>query len=162
MQRLTELQRRFLEDHRPLIRGLKGILAAMEEDDLSTAAELARQLDVDVGPHMAFEEEVLYPRLTETYGDEFVVRLVSEHEAGHRALRRLLDLPPGTSLGEGERREILADLQTVLDHALGCGRLVSELVESEEVQQADLATLDAYRQRGTSWSERSYGDAGSA
>lgn len=154
---LSDLQKEFLEDHRVLIADLKRLIAAVESGDADEWRRLALALDRDAGPHMTFEEEVLYPRLAEVHGDELVARMVSEHEVGHRAVTTLLAKPEGEELEAGERARVLEDLQVALGHLMSCGTLLSELKSSQAARDArDLDRLEELRQRAGRWSGRSY------
>lgn len=159
MIELSELQEEFLRDHRVLSRGLKAILDALGQDRAGEAIERAVELDRQAGAHMAFEEEVFYPRLAEAHGQAFVDRLVSEHEVGQRAIRTLADHPQGEPLGVEEKRQIVADLETALEHVLSCGTMLSEL-EAPDLgsDEGDLDRLRELRASGARWTDRTYPD----
>jgi hypothetical protein len=70
----------FLEDHRHLTKGLAGLLKSLRRSDAPGATMIARELDRVAGPHMAFEETVLYPELVARLGQAFVDQL--HHTAG--------------------------------------------------------------------------------
>jgi hemerythrin-like domain-containing protein len=157
--KLSTLQQEFLDDHRKLTRDLKSLLASLERGDLGEAIAVATELDRDAGAHMAFEEEVFYPRLARVHGQPFVDRMVDEHETGQRAVKRVLDLQSGAELTESQHDELVADLRVALGHVLSCGTMLSELDSGEST--ADRRALDRLRQlraEGELWSDRSYSD----
>lgn len=157
MMRLSELQEEFLGDHRVLSRGLKEILQALEGDRGDEAVARARELDRQAGAHMAFEEEIFYPRLAEIHGEAFVDRLVSEHEVGQRAIRALARHRPGEPIEAAERERIVADLETALGHVLSCGTMLSELDSGDRrADDAALGRLRELRDSGERWTERTY------
>ncbi len=154
---LSALQREFLDDHRVLIGGLRGLVDALEREDLPEARRLAEEIDRNAGGHMAFEEEVFYPRLAEVHGKAFVERLVSEHEAGHRAITTLLASEPDEGLAESDRSGLLTDLRLALDHVMSCGTMLAELGTGPfAAQDEDLDRLRELREEVPRWSSRSY------
>lgn len=154
---LSTLQEEFLGDHRVLTRGIDRILAALREGRVEEAATAAAELDRRAGAHMAFEEEVLYPRLGEERGRELVDRLLAEHRAGQRAIRGLVELAPGQALPDPERERIIEDLETALGHVLSCGTMVSTLGSGDS--RLDDEALDRLRELRAAperWTQRSY------
>jgi len=153
----SALQTAFLEDHRRLIQGLTAIVDAVEAKDWKRAGELAREVDSEAGAHMAFEEEVLYPRIAETRGRAFEDGLVAEHAIGQRAIKALVDLDPSTGMELEQRCSVLDELEVALGHTLSCGTLLSELAPADtDRDAAELALLEAYRRRPQLWSQRRY------
>jgi hemerythrin-like domain-containing protein len=154
---LSALQQEFLDDHRVLIAGIKGIIEALEGGDSAKAVALASELDRQAGAHMAFEEEVFYPRLAEVYGEEFVTQMVSEHEAGQRAVRTLLAKNHDQPLTAEQREHVLEDLDVALKHVMSCGTMLSELSSGAEGQDARaLERLRRLRDQGERWTGRTY------
>jgi hypothetical protein len=152
---MTGLQLRdaFLEDHRALTRGLTRLVQALQQNDVALAVQLAEQLDRTVGAHMEFEEHVFYPELEKVLGAEFVSRLYHEHELGQGAVRSLVAHDPGAPIDEDQRTELIGQLQTALEHALGCGTLLSHVAALDADAQAAMhAQLLAIRNTGTRWS----------
>ena len=95
VERLSELGEAFVEDHQHLTRGLNNILQALHRSDLQKAARMAGELDVLAGPHIQFEEEVLYPKVAKAQGEEFVNGLYHEHQLGKDALKILVQYQDG-------------------------------------------------------------------
>jgi hypothetical protein len=154
---LSTLQQEFLDDHRVLIAGIKGIIEAVEGGDSAKAVALASELDQQAGAHMAFEEEVFYPRLAEVYGDEFVEQMISEHEAGQRAVRTLLARNHDRPLTTRQREHLLEDLDVALKHVMSCGTMLSELSSGADEQDARaLDRLRRLRDAGELWTGRTY------
>ena len=136
---LSELQEEFLQDHRVLTRGLNQLLDALQQGRVADAIALATELDDEAGAHMAFEEEIFYPRLAKVRGQDFVDRMVSEHEIGQRAIKALARRPAEIPLAEDEKRRIVDDLEVALGHVLSCGSMLSELGSGEVTE--DTAAL---------------------
>ena len=146
----------FLEDHRHLTGGLSRALEALRRDDDAGAIREADLMDRTVGPHMAFEERVLYPLLAGLIGEQYVLRLLQEHGVGKQAVQRLLDQGPGVPLKPEERASLIESLDLMLDHAVGCGTLLSHLDGlHEERRKRLLDQLLALRRGEVRWTELS-------
>ncbi len=154
---LTALQQEFLDDHRILIAGIQGIIEAIEREDSGRAIELAAELDRQAGAHMAFEEEIFYPRLAKVYGAEFVEQMVAEHGVGQRAVRTLLAKNLDRPLSRKQRSQVLEDLDVALKHVMSCGTMLSELASgTAEVNAKSLDRLRELRDQGERWTGRTY------
>jgi hypothetical protein len=150
----SALREAFLDDHKHLTRGLTRTLEALRKGDDSNAIQLADTMDRAVGPHMAFEETAFYPELVGILGEGFVEHLGEEHAVGQRAVKTLLDHAGGEPLAEEERKTLIEGLDTMLDHALGCGTLLSHLDGLEETRKRRLLEqLLELRQQGLRWTE---------
>jgi hemerythrin-like domain-containing protein len=149
-----ELEAAFLHDHQHLTQGLYAIIQALEAHDVEAAVLAARQVDQTVGPHMAFEEEVFYPELKKTLGNEFVVRLYREHEAGREAVRALIANGTAEPLTDETQARLLADLNGTLEHALSCGSLLSYVARLQPTEHDRLLReLEELRLRGGRWTD---------
>lgn len=150
----SALRDAFLEDHRNLMRGLSRLLEAIEENDLPTAVQTARELDRVAGPHIEFEEEIFYPRLAKTLGRQFARQLVEEHRTGLNAVKTVLDCEQKGAIEPEQRAAICEEIRTMLDHAAVCGTLLSHITVLDEKQQQDLLDqLQEIRRQGHRWSE---------
>lgn len=144
----------FLEDHRQLMRGLNRLRETLERGDVSAAIELAKQIDRMVGAHIEFEEEVLYPKVAESETREFVRQLYDEHHAGLRAVEHLRKRSAEKALSPDEQARLVADTQTMVDHAASCGTLLSHLTALDADRQSTiLERLMELRDQGHRWSE---------
>ncbi len=149
----SSLRDAFVEDHRHLTRGLNRLLKALRGGEMGEAKRIAAELDRVAGPHVQFEEEVLYPEISRTRGSEFTGKLYDEHSQALRAIRTLLKAN-GESLPEAARRQLIADAQTGLDHAVSCGTLLSHVTTlPEPLQDRLLGRLLELRREGRRWSE---------
>ena len=61
----TPLIAEFLKDHQQFSRLLYQISNLLQEGNVELARERAKDLDALAGPHIAYEEAELYPRLAE-------------------------------------------------------------------------------------------------
>ena len=148
------LREAFLEDHKHLTRGLTRTIEALRNGDDATAIQIVDAMDRIVGPHMEFEETVFYPELAEILGEPFVEHLEIEHDIGKRAVQTILGHAGGEPLGGEEREVVIASLGTMLDHAMGCGTLLSHLDGLKAAHKKELLErLLELRQRGLRWTE---------
>jgi hemerythrin-like domain-containing protein len=149
------LHEAFLTDHRVLTRGLQQIREALEQGAVSEASALARDLDSRVGPHMEFEETVLYPRLVQPLGKAFVRQLYREHSEGREAIRQLIVLTGGSdSLATAQRKALIAHMDAILEHVLSCGTLLSHLDCLPQTEQRSmLERLEALSGQGHKWTD---------
>ena len=148
------LREAFLEDHKHLTRGLTRTIEALRNGDDATAIQVANTMDQAVGPHVEFEETVFYPELAEILGEPFVEHLEIEHDIGKRAVQTILSHAEGEPLVGEERKEVIVSLDTMLDHAMGCGTLLSHLDGLKEARKKELLErLLELRQGGLRWTE---------
>ncbi len=144
----------FVDDHQRLIRGLGEIRRALHGRETSRAVRLARTLDQDVGPHVEFEESVFYPRLRPLLGAAFIDQLYAEHQVGQDTIRHLLKLDPEGELTQRECDALIAKIDSVLEHALSCGTLLSHLDALDAGQRETLLeTLLTIRERRRKWTD---------
>lgn len=150
----TSLKDAFLEDHRRLTQGFAELMAAIDRNDIPAARKIAERVDGECGPHIEFEETILYPELRKARGKGFADQMYAEHHVGLGVIRRLVDLPPGRPLLPEERRELRNDAQMMLDHVVGCGTLLSHLLSRPAQEQTRLLDrLLEYRQHNCRWTE---------
>lgn len=149
----SSLQEEFVSDHRRMTQTIAQLLDALRAGRDAAAIQLADDLDRCAGPHIAFEEAVMYPRLTHLTGKDPVRRMYDEHRIALRGLRQLLAARDSLPLDGNRRAEVIDDLQRGLDHAISCGSLLSHLTTLDsQTQQHLLGRLTEFRSRGTRWS----------
>lgn len=160
VERLSELGEAFVEDHQHLTRGLNNILQALHRSDLQWAAQMAGELDIVAGPHIQFEEEVLYPVVAKECGKEFVNKLYHEHQLGKDALKILIQYQEGKTHSAQKLTQLIENLEIALDHVLSCGTLLSHMTNLDEQTQAEmLKKLQEYRNQKKRWTELPAHDA---
>ncbi len=148
----TPLIAEFLKDHQQFSRLLYQISNLLQEGNVELARERAKDLDALAGPHIAYEEAELYPRLAEM-GEISVTeeKLVGQHHDALDAVRALInaEAPDDKSL-----EAIQAGFQGALAHAEHCGSLISLLSRLDpQAQSASLEKLKKLRDEGTKWTE---------
>jgi hypothetical protein len=158
----TSLEREFVEDHQRLHRNLVRTIEAVRAADRVGARQAAEELDRDAGPHIAFEEAVLYPQVAAAVGDAYADELYQEHGAGRAAIERLAGSQGTEPLSPGEQEGLLPELEALQEHILGCGSLLSHLCTLQPVQQERLLHhLLQFRNEGRRWSELPRRESGS-
>lgn len=129
------------------------MIDAVERNDPADMKSRADELDRAAGPHIEFEEHVLYPTVTEDRGKDFGAVLRREHQVARSALlfiREQDDQP----LAPAERARVLEQLRVGLEHAVACGSLLSHLTVSDDDEQKKmLNTLEEYRQQNLRWTD---------
>lgn len=140
---VTQLEREFALDHRNLTRGFAEIIAALRREDKEEAVRLALILNREGGAHIAFEESILYPKVAESRGKDYVAKLYNEHQIAIEALRDLIENSHQGPVSEAKMQELITKLQTGLEHAVSCGTLLSHLTVLDEKTQRQL--LDELR-----------------
>ena len=143
----------FLDDHRQMTRLLARLDEALERHQLHGAQQLAGELNCIAGPHIDFEEHVLYPLVGLSRDPQFVEQLYREHQSVREAIEQLLYLD-ADCLTDVVIAELRSKLAVGLDHAKSCGTLVSHLaaLPRNEQKQA-LAKLQTTRRTGRLWTE---------
>ncbi len=142
----------FLADHQQFMKLLYEVGAALNAGDVERARQLGAELDRVAGPHIAFEESVLYPAIDkQTQDRSFVPRLYDEHTSIVRALSKLLATGEVDQQGLGELQTAFAE---GLGHAEHCGTLISRLSALDPVdQQQALDELHRLRASNQKWTQ---------
>lgn len=148
----TPLIAEFLKDHQQFSRLLYQISKLLQEGKIDLARERARDLDRIAGPHIAYEEAELYPRLSELGAKGVSEKmLVNQHHEALNAVRALID---AESPDKQSLEAIQTGFQGALAHAEHCGSLISLLNGLDEnAQAASLETLKTFREGGKKWTE---------
>jgi hypothetical protein len=95
------------------------------------------------GPHFRYEEEALYPALVEIFGEEYVQKLLGDHDRAIGNAKRLIELARKDPLTDNDVAEAIRLLRMILPHVSDCDRL-SIMVEriSKPKVQAILTARD--------------------
>lgn len=151
----SRLEQAFLDDHRHLTRGFQALIEAVEQKDVARSKKTADELDRIAGPHIEFEERLLYPRVQQARGSEFSTRLLQEHQVARSAIL-FLKTHDDTPLSTEDRARVLEQLRVGLDHAVSCGTLLSHLSVLSDSEQAELLQrLEELKAQDLRWTELS-------
>jgi len=157
----TELER-FVEGFRNEHRAARDVLLAMmqafRDRDAARIGELMARLDAGVGPHMRYEEEVMYPALTAVFGADYVERMLEDHDRGFGMAGRLMELASGNPISDQDVLEANRLIQRQLPHITDCDGLVLAIeVLPDERQRVLFEARDRAISEGlsmTQWGER--------
>ncbi|NQV28978.1 MAG: hemerythrin domain-containing protein [Rhodopirellula sp.] len=148
------LEEEFATDHRKLTRGFAALLEALKTAHDDEARQVADHIDLVGGPHIEFEETVLYPVVERVEGPTFASQLYSEHRTAFEAVAWLLKHTEKEPIDDIARARLVDQVQTGLDHAESCGSLMGHLTALDESQhETFLQKLYACREAGRRWSD---------
>ena len=142
----------FLKDHQQFSRLLYEISRLLSDGKVEDAKKRARELNEMAGPHIAYEETELYPRLA-LLGERSVTEemLVDQHHEALDAVRILID---EQEIDESRLEEVKQGFAGALSHAEHCGSLISLMSRLNPEQQAEsLLELKRLRDEGSKWTE---------
>ena len=149
----TKLEQQFVDDHRHLTQGFQSLIESVEKNDTARCRRDADELDRVAGPHIKFEELVLYPKVRQDRGNEMASRLLREHQVGRSAIA-FLESHTGDSLSPVDRARVLEQLRVGLDHAVTCGTLLSHLTVVSKPEQTEMLNqLQEIKKQQTRWTE---------
>ncbi len=148
----------FLVDHKKFMKLLVDVHAALQCGDISRAKTLGVELNAVGGPHIAFEEAVLYPAIDAATQDRgFVGQLYGEHQTIVKALTELLRLDESD---EQRLAEVTEAFRLGVEQAEHCGTLISRLSQMDECDQKEaLDELIQLRSSKIVWTELTRKDA---
>lgn len=150
----TDLMEEFLQDHQQLTHMIRDVVSHLENGDVTAARSLAQKLDHAAGPHIEFEELILYPAVEVNLGEPYKRKLIAEHRNAQAGLAQLLSASD-TRLEKAEfQKQVIAALRSGLKHAESCGTLVSHLEQlSDERRVQALRKLSELKRAGRRWSK---------
>ena len=148
----TTLVNEFLRDHQRFISLLRDVVVFVERGEIATARSLADELDRLAGPHIEFEEKILYPTTIAAHGVLLERKLLAEHGNFRAGLKQLLSASDARLSRPEFQQRVAAALRGGLKHAESCGLLVSHLDQLTELeQQQALTKLNGLKREGRRW-----------
>lgn len=141
----------FRQEHREVWDIILALISAFRNTDRDAIGSLLEKLVELTGPHFRYEEESLYPELTEFFTDEYVAKLYGDHDMAIANAKRVTALASINPLSEEQCRDAVRMLQSIMPHVSDCDGL-SILIETmpEEKIQAVLDTREAAREANLS------------
>lgn len=127
----------FREDHRKVRDGLLELMEALQSKDVVKARKILDKINVLVGPHFRYEEEVLYPTLRVFLG-EYVDQLLTEHDGVIATARSCAGLLKKDSLTDEEAKLAVSAARALLIHVSNCDGLS---ILSERLNKKEIDTL---------------------
>lgn len=155
LERFTE---GFRDEHRAARDIFLGIGQALRDRDAGRIGELMNQANAGIGPHMQYEEEEMYPALAALYGDDYVERMLEDHDRAFGVAGKLMDISGHDSITDADIEEGNQIIQNLLPHVTDCDGLVLAIeVLAQDKQQRIFAARDRALQEGLTmmeWGER--------
>jgi len=133
---LDRFQAAFREEHRAIRDTLLDLGAAFAAHDLASARPLLEKTAALTGPHFRYEEEAMYPALVTIFGEEYIEKLLGDHDRAIGAARRLAALTGQERLTDQETSEAIRLVRGLLPHVSDCEGLsiMVERLPTERVQ----------------------------
>jgi hypothetical protein len=148
----------FRDEHRQIRDVFLELIEAFRVRDKARIGSLLEQAATYTGPHFRYEEESLYPALVEIFGQEYIEKLLRDHDRAIGAAQRLIELAGTEPLQDEDISEATRLIRSILPHVSDCDGL-SIMVERlpEGKVQTILETRDRSRQAGLNllqWTEQ--------
>jgi hypothetical protein len=137
-QDLARFTEGFRNEHREARDIFLGIGEALGRRDQATIAELMGKADAGIGPHMRYEEEVMYPALAPLYGDEYVEKMLADHDRAFGVAGRLMELASHDPITDEDVEEGNRIIRGLLPHVTDCDGLVLAIEVLPEERQREL------------------------
>ncbi len=161
MQTKAELGRfveGFRNEHREARDILLGMTQAFRDKDASRFGELMNQMNADLGAHMRYEEETMYPALVGFFGPGYIKKMLEDHDRMLGVAGRLMELAGHDPMTDEDAAEVERLLQGQLPHVSDCDGLAI-IIEAlpEDQQRAIVESRDRCIADGLTvmeWAER--------
>lgn len=139
----------FRVEHRTIRDTLFALMEAFQARDKARIQPLLRQTAAITGPHFRYEEEALYPNLVGIFGEEYIEKLIGDHDRAIGSARSLVTLAGQDTLTAEDVARATRIIQSILPHVSDCEGL-SIMVETfpEETVQTILTTRQNAREAG--------------
>jgi len=128
----------FRDEHRAARDAFLGIGQALRNRDAARIGELMNQANAGIGPHMQYEEEEMYPALAELFGDDYVERMLEDHDRAFGVAGRLMELAGHDPITDEDIEEGNRLIQNLLPHVTDCDGLVLAIEVLPEQRQRRL------------------------
>lgn len=127
----------FRNDHRFVMRTLIEILKRLDARDFAGARELWEELDKATGPHMEFEEQYLYPKLTQLLGEARVNELLAAHQGAAEIIYNSKRILSKEVVSDEEVGQIREWVKIFFQHAADCEgtALLAEALGEEQIDE---------------------------
>lgn len=131
-----QFSRIFREEHRSIRDTLLELIEAFQQRDHARLQVLLGQTAVLTGPHFRYEEEAMYPALVTIFGEEYIEKLLGDHDRAIGTARKLVDLAAKEPLTDADVRQATRLVRSILPHVSDCDGLsiMVERLPSAQVQ----------------------------
>ncbi len=113
----------FRDEHRAVRDVLLDLIRAFQERDKTRIQSLLGNVAVLTGPHFRYEEEALYPGLVEIFGEEYVEKLLGDHDQAIGRAKILVNLAGKDRLSDEDVATAIRLIRTILPHVSDCNGL---------------------------------------
>ena len=113
----------FRAEHREIRDALLGLVQAFQARDLERARPLLLRTAELTGPHFRYEEDAMYPALVPNFGDEYIDKLLGDHDRAIGASQRLVEITKHNTLTDLEVRDGIRHVWGLLPHLSDCDGL---------------------------------------
>jgi hypothetical protein len=121
---LQEFTDGFRAEHRAGRDAFLGIGEALRARDSARIGELIGRANTVIGPHMQYEEEVMYPELAVLFGDEYVERMLADHDRAFVVASTLMEIASKPEITDADVEAGNTAIQHLLPHVTDCDGLV--------------------------------------
>jgi len=121
---LQEFTEGFRDEHRAGRDTFLAIGDALRARDTARIGELMGQANTLIGPHMQYEEQVMYPELTVLFGDEYVERMLADHDRAFTVASTLMGIASKPQITDADINAGNTAIQHLLPHVTDCDGLV--------------------------------------
>jgi hypothetical protein len=141
-----EFTQMFREEHRSVRDVLLDLIQAFQMRDGGRIQDLLNQTAALAGPHFRYEEESLYPGLVEILGEEYIQKLLRDHDLAIGIAKKLVEMAGKDLLTDDDVTKAVLLVRSILPHVSDCDGL-SIMVERlpEEKVEAVFASRDHAR-----------------
>ena len=121
---LVEFTDGFRDEHRLGRDTFLQIGKALRSRDQARIGELMDRANASIGPHMQYEEQVMYPELSVLFGDEYVERMLADHDRAFSVAGTLMEIASKSEITDADVEAGNAAIQHLLPHVTDCDGLV--------------------------------------
>lgn len=111
---------KFRDEHRIIRDLLLDLITAFSEKDISKAWELLNELNSISGPHFRYEEEALYPSLVHIFGEQYINKLMTDHDLAIARAKKLKAIIEKEKHKEEDYLESINLVRAILPHVSDC------------------------------------------
>lgn len=136
MNAIKEFTGIFATEHRHVRDLLFSLVAAFQARDTARVRALVGEVTEATGPHFRYEEEEMYPQLVGIFGDEYVDKLLADHDGAIVNARELQGLASLEALTPAQADRGVHLVRQILPHVSDCEGL-SIMIETFPEDRVD-------------------------
>jgi hypothetical protein len=112
--------REFRQEHREIRDLLFDMITSFLKHDFEKAGALLESLNSLTGPHFRYEEERLYPALIEIYGEQYINKLLTDHDLAIARAKKLNSMIKAGSKEKNDITDCVNTVRSILPHVSDC------------------------------------------